>query len=293
MKISKVRKIKNYWIFTLILVIICSLMAVKLTQNIKIAFAQACPQSNRADSLITAGGTIANTGFGNSINSLAICIQGSQATFNPSNYNAYGSYKRLYDLYVANYRTTASETLTNPITAITHKGVYVYKPPSGNWTITSSFTGNFPAVIFVDGDLTIGPMTPAIPPWFTYGNSTSGIVFIVRGKIDIDQSVTRIQAVLIAQGQNQLGTGQLGYSICTTSDAGNCPLRSSNVDPFTTNNLQIEGTLVALNASSEIRFNRNTTNNALAAEYVLYQAKYLPILNDVLSKNLTVINPAN
>ncbi len=128
----------------------------------------------------------------------------------------------------------------------------------------SGNTGN-PGVriIFVDGNLTISQN-------YTYGDGSTGTVFVVKGNINIDPIVTQVDGILISGGT--IYTAGAG---CTTSD----PQQFNQ-------QLVINGSLISLNENKPIQFCRNLQgNNATQpAELINHQVKYLVILKDLFSE---------
>lgn len=129
----------------------------------------------------------------------------------------------------------------------------------GNLDITSSITGSYSGVIFIDGSLYIDND-------ITYGTATTGLVFIVKGDIMIDSSVHSVNAVLMSTG-----------TICTSSLSQTCP---TGIDQATVSSapLIVNGNLVSLNSNFPIRFRRNLQDNSIAAEQINNQPKYLVLL---------------
>lgn len=137
---------------------------------------------------------------------------------------------------------------------------------SDNLTISNNITGNQSGVIFVDGNLTIKPSNNKL----THGSTTSGLMFVVRGDVNINQSVTRVDAVIISEG-----------IICTAFDGTICP--SGLTDPATTSQLIINGSLISLKSDKPIKFRRTLSDNSQPAEVINHQVKYLVILRNLIS----------
>lgn len=140
---------------------------------------------------------------------------------------------------------------------------------TGDLTISSpnDITGTQTGVIFVEGNLNIGPISSNK---LNYGNNTSGLVFIVKGNVNIAPSVTQIDAIIIAQGK-----------IYTAG--ANCSLPSA-ATPGTDNQLVINGSLVSLDENKTIEFCRKLANNAtIPAEKINQDPKYLVILRNLYS----------
>ncbi len=129
-------------------------------------------------------------------------------------------------------------------------------------------------IIFIEGNLNINYNIQ-----FHSNNidKPSGLVFIVRDNINIDESVTFIDAVLISFGE-----------ICTGSQSGICP-----TDTIKTQTLLIAGSLISLkpldpNNPVSIKFVRDLGNNNTPAEKVIFQPKYLALLRDLMAEDLKI-----
>ncbi len=171
--------------------------------------------------------------------------------------------------YVTEYSPpggTATESYFNGGTgAVTGNSVYSIK---GSLSLGGNIItpANTMLVIFVDQDLNINSD-------FTSGSSnTGGVVFVVKGNININYLVARVDAVLISAGQNN------NYSICTSYD-GSCPLQFRRGTTF----LTVNGTMASLDVNKPIRFRRSINDNSRPAEIVNFQAKYLFLLKDIFS----------
>ncbi len=143
---------------------------------------------------------------------------------------------------------------------------------NGNLTIDnpSDISGNQTGVIFVKGNLNIGPI-PGNKLQQTPQTETSGLVFVVKGDVNIDSSVTQIDAIIISEG------------IIYTAGA-NCT--TNNV---TTGSLTINGSFISINpggSKEPIQFCRSlagSLNTNQPAEKINHQIKYLPILRNLFS----------
>lgn len=136
-----------------------------------------------------------------------------------------------------------------------------------NVTITSNnnFTGNGNGVIFVSRDLNIGPLDQN---QLTVPKEAAGLVLVVGDNVNIDSTVTRIDAVIISSGTIYTAGGG-----CTTSGTS------------TSSTLTVNGSLISLNSRKPIKFCRKLTNNQNAAELVNWQPKYLAILNNLFTSS--------
>lgn len=140
----------------------------------------------------------------------------------------------------------------------------------GNLTISGNMNGNALGIIFVDGNLNIQANVLQPPP-------KTGLVFIVKGDINISETVTTIEAVLV--NYKDLCSA---YNFSTNS----CP------NSIEASKLTIQGSVLFLNpdTSTYPKFvrARNSTSNSEPAEELIYEPKYLAILRNVMSRNLTV-----
>lgn len=151
----------------------------------------------------------------------------------------------------------------------------------GDLTITGNPPGTETKVVFVEGKLTINPPSTTTPAYsYSYGSSTTGTVFIVKGDIDITPTTAQINAVLIGGG-----------TICSNRlTGGSCQHLGGTPDK----QLKINGTVVALSndPGKGIKFVRDLygsgTDNTIAAEMISFEPKYLVILKQILSQPLNI-----
>lgn len=143
---------------------------------------------------------------------------------------------------------------------------------SGDLTFTTDFKSTSLdkiLVIFVTGNL-------AINKNISHPDKNSGVVFVVKGDVNIAQNVTQIDAAIISSG-----------TICTAYDtiAANCP--SINVPG--SQPLVVNGSLISIKQSAPsdpvppIQFKRSLSDNTNPAETIIYQPKYLVILRGYLA----------
>ncbi len=138
----------------------------------------------------------------------------------------------------------------------------------GKLRIREPIGGNKTAIIFVKDRLDIESN-------LVYGNGTSGLVFIVKGDIYINESVQRIDAVLVSEGK-----------ICTAYN----PAADSCTPVDTTPQLVVNGSIISIgkNIVNPIVFGRNLADNKTAsAEVINQQAKYLVILKGLFTTSYT------
>ncbi|MDO8638706.1 MAG: hypothetical protein Q7R43_03960 [Candidatus Daviesbacteria bacterium] len=131
-------------------------------------------------------------------------------------------------------------------------------------------------MIFVDGDLFInvnqtgGSATPAII-------NTTGLVFIVKGAINIAPGVETVNAFMISYG-----------GFCSAYQSGLTPPCQDFSDTNQQKQLTINGSVISLNSTTPPDFVRQKTTLATASETINYQPKYLVILKDIFSRDLKI-----
>lgn len=137
---------------------------------------------------------------------------------------------------------------------------------NGNLNINSNIPGSQTGVIFVEGNLTINPSSKKLKT----GNST-GLVFIVKGNVYIDPSVTEIDAIIISSGNIYTA----GTTTCETSTV---PVTQA---------LTVNGSLITIGETSKVVFCRKI-DSAIAepAEIINHQPKYFVILRNIYSDTL-------
>lgn len=120
--------------------------------------------------------------------------------------------------------------------------------------------------VFVDGDLFINTN-------LSHTNNFKGLIFVVGGNVNIHPAVSGIDAFIITFGQ-----------FCSGWDGSSCTP--------TDGKLTINGSVIDLSASPSTPplFVRGDSNNDSThpGEEVVYQPKYLTILKDIFSKDLTL-----
>ncbi len=192
-----------------------------------------------------------------------VCIIDPRAAFAPYKIPTYDDLKSLY------YTQAKSPIRKATIAASPSQGAFTSTFTQNDIVLVNgdlpdlNYTGTTkPSIIFVESNLSISNN-------ITYGDDNSGIVFIVRGNVNIDKTVTRIDAVIISGG-----------IIYTALTAGitSC----SSLTPVTASQLVINGSLISLGNSS-IKFCRSLTDNSQPAEKINHQVKYLVILRNILS----------
>ncbi len=117
-------------------------------------------------------------------------------------------------------------------------------------------------LIFIDKDLNINTN-------FTYGNSGSGVVFVVGGNINIDKDVTRIDGIFITSG-----------TFCSATENGSCDTSDKQ--------LIINGSVVTLNPAVSPRFVRALDDNADPAEKLNFQPKYYGLLANLFTDTVRI-----
>lgn len=162
-------------------------------------------------------------------------------------------------------------TLTLPIT-FSQDGIYNVAGPI---TIgANSFSGSGTEIIFIDGDININSNII-----YHTSDSAGGLVLINSGNVNIDPSVTEVDAVVISGGV-----------ICSAGSG--CNSQSARVQVPAA--LTVNGSFISLTSSSPIAFLRDlysqTSGNSIPAEVINQKAKYLAILNrnNLMTQTLTI-----
>jgi len=193
------------------------------------------------------------------------CVVDAKAPFAPFKIPTYDDLKSIYftqsKTNKTSYTPPAEEADQSNINSLLLSYDVIHITRNLRIRLGSTISGPAkPVVVFVDGYF-------AIDNNITYGNSNSGLVFVVKGDVNIFKDVTRVDAVIISSG-----------TICTAFDGSACP--SSNI---TTSQLIINGSLISLDLNKPIKFRRLLTDNSLPAEKIINQPKYLVILRNILS----------
>jgi hypothetical protein len=129
---------------------------------------------------------------------------------------------------------------------------------NGSW---GSYSG-LPMVVFVAGDLTASQN-------FTLGADT-GIIFVVKGDINIRSSVTRLDGVFIAGGTFRSSDAPCGGTASTSQ-------------------LVINGAVLVF-GPGELCLTRALANNTPPAELVNFEPKYLWLFREVIGESRSVYN---
>lgn len=224
---------------------------------------------NAKDGLISAPSIVGFYGTG-------VCNQDPSSAFAPYKIPKYADLKSLYfDQSKATTKAVITgnaddELLANNLGAPALKNLIHI---TGNLVLNGSVAGTNTAVVFVGGNLEfISPMTQ-----FSYGDSISGIVFIVQGDVFIDPNITTINAVIIS-------SGFIYTAVTSTSSPPSC---SNSPAVVTDNPLTVNGSLISLDPLKPIRFCRTLKlGNTVASEVVNHQVKYLVILRNLLSDTI-------
>lgn len=193
---------------------------------------------------------------GNFKSSSGTCIVDPKAASLPFRIPGYDDLKSLY--YDQSKATKSTISAVSSSTVFSRDHVYY---SNTNLTVSGSPTGSGTQVIFINGNLTFSSTGN-----YSYGSATEGTVFVVKGDVNIDPTVTRIDAVIITSG-----------TICTAYNGVSCPADQ------TAQQLVINGSLISLNGSNVIKFRRKLLNNSQPAEKINYQIKYLVILRNLIS----------
>lgn len=240
-----------------------------LAFNLKTSFAQTnCPQGDNAEGLISAPNLNPSSKFGNFDRN---CIYDPKAAYAPFRIP---KYEELKNNFFTQARITSGITKINGQYAgqgLTFDGANDFLINYTNSVDLTSAVGpannGKTAIIFIDGDLTINTNQP-------YNSPGGGVVYVVKGNVYIQQTVTRIDAILISSG--------IIYTAWTGSG-------DSGQGYLTTNQLVINGSLISLTEDKSINFRRTLFDNRTdPAEVINQQAKYLVILKKLFSETLSI-----
>ncbi|MBU1032125.1 hypothetical protein KKE03_04380, partial [Patescibacteria group bacterium] len=212
-----------------------------------------------------ATGLVSSPTLAGNFGSTGACIIDQKAAFAPYEIPTYDDLKSIYYTQAKSSDTSVKEPpqASKPIKLDGAKD-HIYNITE-DLTISSpsDITGNQTGVIFVDGNLTIGP----IPGNKLTTGASVGLVFVVEDDVNIDPTVTQIDAVIISSGKiYTAGSG------CT------------HTSPVSGSQLVINGGLVSL-GDGNIEFCRTLSDNNTAAEKIVHQSKYLIILRDLFARN--------
>ena len=204
------------------------------------------------------------------------CVVDPKAAFAPYEIDPYEDLKSKY------YTQAKSSALVNKVDPI--------KTPFTLGDFNSAMTAQGDALFLVQGDLTIDasnfPTTLpnksavifveenlSITKDITFGENNTGLVFVVKGDVIINPSVTLINAVIISSGTIYTAGANCATSSVTEVSPG------TPISPLT-----INGSLVSINPG-KIIFCRALNNNNSPAEIINQQSKYLVILRNLYSDN--------
>ncbi len=230
----------------------------------------------RADKLISTGGGLGTSKFGNPGGQ---CVNDTTAIIAAPKLNSIdiGNYASLKNIFYTQSKLSKPSLPSN--LAFTIDNIYNTSSltiSTGNSNIPS---GNGTEVIFIDNDLQIRDNVAyhtnigTTPPT---GDSGGGLVFVVGGDVYIDRLVTRVDAIIIADGT--IYTASTGGTVCSRNGVTASPL-------------SINGSLISLNGSAAngaIIFCRTLNDNSLPSETINAQAKYAVILKDLMSRTVSL-----
>ncbi|MCL5783935.1 MAG: hypothetical protein M1142_01070 [Patescibacteria group bacterium] len=213
------------------------------------------------------------------------CITGERAAIPQFSIPTYEDMESLYftQAIMSNQKTTINKggspaTMADLNGAVNGTNGWIIRV-QGDVTIntTGLFLGETgPIVVFVQGDLNINQN-------ITYGDtsSRSGLVFVVKGQVNVAPKVTQVNAIIITTGQ-----------FCSAYSP-----YTNHCDSFTSNNqLTINGSVISLatDSAQQPLFVRNlqigTNINTQPAEKIIYQPKYMVIFKDIFSRDLVIWN---
>ncbi|MBI2086199.1 hypothetical protein HYT74_02570 [Candidatus Daviesbacteria bacterium] len=190
------------------------------------------------------------------------CITSNETSFAPFKIPSYDDLKSLYFTQKTGGLLVSKDEASENDIPLNSDSVY---NTTGNLTISSNIPGNKTGVIFVEGNLILSPASQKLTT-----NDSAGLVFVVKGNVNINKDVSQIDAVIISSG-----IIRTAGSTCTTSAE-------------TASALTINGSLVSLDSTKPPVFCRTlgSNDNTQPAEKIVQQPKYLVILKDLFSDTL-------
>lgn len=232
-------------------------------QTIKAASTDPCKIATpvRAQGLISANDITATSKFYRA--PTGACLVGTGSIYAPFKAPSFQDLLSLY--YDRSKKTSLKKTEMAKNFKFSEDGLYKI---SSDLTLDKNPTGAGEEVIFVLGNLLVLKDVK-----YHTNDGLGGLVFIIKGDINIDPSVKQIDAVLIGFG-----------SICTAF-TGACPTGFVKSDQLT-----INGSLISLSSSdpNALKLRRELNDNSSPAERIVYQPKYLAIFNDLLTDTFTL-----
>ncbi len=180
--------------------------------------------------------------------------------------------------------------LWNNGNGLTYSATYslqYYSSNTGNTTVTGligTINNAKTTVVFVNGNLNItGNIVYAGNDGTGALGNNTGLVFIVKGDVFIQDNVTDVNAAIVSYG-----------TICSAAVGGaanpSCPTTYNTVLPT----LRIYGSLSSMTASKPIKFLRNTSDVfTIPGEIVLSQPKFFYILKNIFADNLIITSSEN
>ncbi|MDO8638087.1 MAG: NBR1-Ig-like domain-containing protein [Candidatus Daviesbacteria bacterium] len=205
------------------------------------------------------------------------CLINEKASIPPFSVPNYNDMKAVYFDKMDKAKTPASSYTTEKITGNATQGNIQSKLDNLKDTIinvTGDVDINGPfnqpnksrvIVIFINGKFTISNNID-----YSKDIASRGLVFVVSGNVNINPSVTEVNAFIITYGQ-----------FCSApQDDGSCV---TTVAPA----LNIKGSVISLGTVSP-KFVRTLADNATPAEVITYQPKYMVILKDIFSRTLSI-----
>lgn len=209
----------------------------------------------------TGGGNVLVTAPIANLATNSLCVTSSTTSVPSFSFPSFDDLKSLY--YT---QSKASQSLLYSVTSMSADTAYDI---TGNLTISSGATISHNGVVFVEGNLYLNA-NPVNNP-----SSSSGLIFIVKGDINISPAVTQIDAFLVTFGV-----------FCSSWISPACSPSS--------NALTINGSVISLGLDSSTntpyppKFVRSLADNSVAAEKIVFKPKYLVILKDLLGRNQNI-----
>lgn len=218
------------------------------------------------------------------------CIAGPEARIGSSTLEilsgGYDNLKTRYFTNLKNNATTIYEKMSGPggtqsasniVKLMNNNIIYELYEVNGDFyvaDITKSISMNKPkvVVVFVDGNLTIGVPGGEVNVIQNF-TSQDGIIFIVKGNVNILSAVTQVDAFIVTFGE-----------FCSSLTDINDPSSCATYD----NPLIINGSVISLGSTTPKFMRKNGNNdNTHPGEIINYQPKYLAIARNIFGEELS------
>lgn len=261
----------------LILILIILFVEFAFSPSSRVSAQCATGTQIRVESGLISAQSLAAFGAGANVS----CIESSRAVIPEFAIQTYPDMKTLYydqaDSSISKTKLTGIQTQDNPpkdvirlVASENDKLYWITSNPADPSNPDLIINADTPVlkngVVFIDGDLYINSDLKK-------DTDTTGLVFVVQGKIYINPGVKTINAFMISY------TG-----FCSAWNGTTC----ADDNPANQNHLTINGSVISLSSIVSPQFVRKKATPDIAAETINYQPKYLVILKDIFSRDLKI-----